>query len=56
MLEATTTTTSLPSTPSRDALTEILREGAQRLLATAIEAEVYFGKGVNFGKGVRTIS
>jgi transposase-like protein len=39
MLEATTTTLGFPSS-SRDALTEVLREGAQRLLATAIEAEV----------------
>jgi transposase-like protein len=39
MLEATTRTIDLPST-SEDVLTEILREGAQRLLTTAIEAEV----------------
>lgn len=39
MLEATTRTIDFPST-SQDVLTEILREGAQRLLTTAIEAEV----------------
>jgi len=39
MLEATTTTIDFPSA-SQDVLTEILREGAQRLLTTAIEAEV----------------
>jgi putative transposase len=31
---------SLPATTSRDVLTEILRDGAQRLLAQAVEAEV----------------
>jgi transposase-like protein len=40
MLEATTTTIGFPSTTSQDVLTEILREGAHRLLSTAIEAEV----------------
>jgi transposase-like protein len=39
MQEVTTTTFAFPST-SRDVLTEILREGAQRMLTTAIEAEV----------------
>ena len=39
MQEVTTTTVSFPST-SGDVLTEILREGAQRMLTTAIEAEV----------------
>ena len=39
MQEVTTTSVSFPST-SRDALTEILREGAQAMLTTAIEAEV----------------
>jgi putative transposase len=39
MQEATTTTVTFPST-SRDVLTEILREGAQQMLTTAIEAEV----------------
>jgi transposase-like protein len=39
MQEATTTTFTFPST-SRDVLTEILREGAQQMLTTAIEAEV----------------
>ena len=38
MQEGTTQTVSLSSTTS-DALTEILRQGAQRMLATAIEAE-----------------
>ena len=61
MLEATTTTIDFPPT-SQDVLTEILREGAQRLLTTAVEAEVaqYVdthqhrpGKGVCPGKGVR---
>lgn len=40
MLEATTTTSCFPSTASRDVLNGILREGAQRLLGIAIEAEV----------------
>ena len=40
MLEATTRTIDFPSTTSQDVLTEILREGAQRLLSSAIEAEV----------------
>jgi putative transposase len=39
MQEVTTTTVSIPST-SRDALTEILRQGAQQMLTTAIEVEV----------------
>jgi transposase-like protein len=39
MQEVTTTTFSFPST-SRDALTEILRQGAQAMLSSAIEAEV----------------
>jgi transposase-like protein len=39
MQEVTTTTVSFPST-SRDVLTEVLREGAQQMLTTAIEAEV----------------
>jgi putative transposase len=39
MQEVTTTTVTFPST-SRDVLTEILREGAQQMLTTAIEAEV----------------
>jgi putative transposase len=39
MQEVTTTTFGFPST-SQDALTEILREGAQQMLTTAIEAEV----------------
>jgi putative transposase len=39
MLEATTDSIAFPSA-SQDVLTEILREGAQHLLSTAIEAEV----------------
>src|ERR671926_432891 len=39
MQEVTTTTYAVPST-SRDALTDILRQGAQAMLTTAIEAEV----------------
>jgi transposase-like protein len=40
MQEVSTTARSFPSTGSRDALTEVLRSGAQRLLAEAVEAEV----------------
>jgi transposase-like protein len=40
MQEVSTTTVSFPSTSSRDALTEVLRRGAQRLLAETVEAEV----------------
>ena len=40
MQEVSTTTVSFPSASSADALTEVLRSGAQRLLAEAIEAEV----------------
>jgi len=40
MQESTTTTLDFPSTESKDVLTEILREGAQVLLAEAVEAEV----------------
>lgn len=39
MCEATTETIALPAT-SRDVLTELLRQGAQEMLAAAIEAEV----------------
>jgi putative transposase len=39
MQEVTTTTFAFPST-SRDVLSEILREGAQQMLTTAIEAEI----------------
>ncbi len=39
MQEVTTTSVSFPST-SRDTLTDILRQGAQAMLTTAIEAEV----------------
>ncbi len=40
MQEGTTRTVSLTSTTTTDVLTEILRQGAQEMLATAIEAEV----------------
>ena len=40
MQEVSTTRVSFPSMDARDALTEVLRSGAQRLLAEAIEAEV----------------
>ncbi len=40
MQESTTTTLGFPSTESKDVLTKILREGAQALLAEAVEAEV----------------
>lgn len=39
MQEVSTTTVSFPSMGSRDALMEVLRSGAQRLLAEAIKAE-----------------
>lgn len=40
MQEVTTTTVEFPSAETTDVLTEILREGAQTLLAQAVEAEV----------------
>ena len=40
MAESINSRLSLPVAPSRDVLTDILRDGAQRLLAQAIEAEV----------------
>jgi putative transposase len=40
MTHATTNALSFPATTSRDALGEILRDGAQRMLTHAIEAEV----------------
>jgi putative transposase len=40
MSERSNSTLSLPATSSRDVLTDILRDGAQRLLTQAIEAEV----------------
>ena len=40
MQEVTTRSVSFPSTGSQDVLTAILRDGAQRLLAEAVEAEV----------------
>ena len=40
MQEVNTMTVSIPSTTSRDVLTEILRQGAQQMLTTAIESEV----------------
>jgi len=39
MHENTASTVALPSVGSRDVLTQVLREGAQRMLAQAIEAE-----------------
>ena len=38
--EVTTRSVSFPSTSSQDVLTAVLRDGAQRLLAEAVEAEV----------------
>ena len=38
--EPTTATVSLTSSSSSDVMSEILRQGAQRMLATAIESEV----------------
>src|ERR687898_3666234 len=40
MQEVNTTTVSFPSTASKDVLSELLRQGAQAMLTTAIEAEV----------------
>lgn len=40
MQDVTTTSFSFPSTASKDVLTEVLRQGAQAMLTTAIEAEV----------------
>jgi len=40
MSERSNSLLALPATTSRDVLTEILRDGAQRLLAEAVEAEV----------------
>jgi putative transposase len=40
MLEGTTATIEFPSTSSRDALSDVLRDGAQRMLAAAIAAEI----------------
>ena len=40
MPEVSTTTVTFPSTTSQDVLTAVLRSGAQRLLAEAVEAEV----------------
>lgn len=40
MHENTASTVALPSVGARDVLTQVLREGAQRMLAQAIEAEV----------------
>ena len=46
MQEATREVLSLPASDSTDVLTTVLREGAQRMLAQAIEAEVesYLGE------------
>jgi len=40
MQKGTTASVTIPSSAAKDVLTEILREGAQQMLATAIEAEV----------------
>jgi transposase-like protein len=40
MQEGTTASITFPSSSAKDVLTELLREGAQQMLATAIEAEV----------------
>ena len=40
MQEVTTTSFAFPSTRSKDVLSEVLRQGAQAMLTTAIEAEV----------------
>lgn len=40
MRESSNEIVSLPASPSRDVLTSILRDGAQRMLAQAVEAEV----------------
>lgn len=40
MSERSNSTLALPATSSRDVLTDILRDGAQRLLSQAVEAEV----------------
>ncbi|MBM4092536.1 MAG: IS256 family transposase, partial [Planctomycetes bacterium] len=40
MQEGTTANVTFPSTNARDLLTELLRQRAQQMLATAIEAEV----------------
>jgi putative transposase len=40
MAESSNSTLSLPAASSRDVLTDILRDGAQRLLSQAVEAEV----------------
>jgi putative transposase len=59
MQEVTTTTVEFPSTSSRDVLSEILRQGAQRMLAEAIEAEVEEWieghQGVRDGQGHRQV-
>ena len=40
MHESTTPSVALPSISTKDVMTEVLREGARRMLATAIKAEV----------------
>jgi hypothetical protein len=40
MNESTPATLAVPATTSQDVLTEILRDGAQRLLSQAVTAEV----------------
>jgi putative transposase len=59
MQEVTTATVEFPATSSRDVLSEILRQGAQRMLAEAIEAEVEEWieghKGMRDGQGHRRV-
>ena len=40
MQEGTTTTVAFPTESAPDVLSEVLREGAQRMLALAVDAEV----------------
>ena len=40
MQEVTTANVTFPASSTKDVLTEVLREGARQMLATAIEAEV----------------
>ena len=51
MRECTTEAIEFPAESSKDVLTEILREGAQKMLGTAIEAEVeaYIAQHANRG-------
>ena len=53
MQEPTTATVSLTSSSSSDVMSEILRQGAQRMLATAIESEVSDWTDVDGGPKLR---